>query len=141
MPGGVITEVPMAALELAAALTAIGLLVLLAVAIGLGGDRRLGGEDEARRLAAASLAGFHPAEVGLDRAGIGALVRDDQGRIMLIRRHGVHFVARLLDSHAGSRLDQNFLVVSSGERRFGAITLDLGAQAQVWVTHLRRLGA
>lgn len=141
MPGGIITEVPMAALELAAALTAIGLLVLLAVAIGLGGDRRLGGEDEARRLAEASLAGFHPAEVGLDRAGIGALVRDDQGRIMLIRRHGVHFAARLLDSHAGSRLDQNFLVVSSGERRFGTITLDLGAQAQVWVTHLRRLGA
>lgn len=131
----------MAALELAAALAAISLLVLLAIAIRLGGDTRIRGEGEARRLAEASLAGFHPVEVGLDRAGIGALLRDEQGRIMLIRRHGVHFAARLLDSHAGSRLDQNFLIVASGERRFGSITLDLGAQAQVWVSHLRRLGA
>lgn len=141
MPGGITAEAQTAALELAVALAAIIFLVVLAMAIRLGGDPRIRSEDEARRLAETSLAGFHPVEVGLDRAGIGALLRDGQGRIMLIRRHGVHFVARLLDGHAGSRLNQNFLIVASGERRFGSITLDLGAQAQVWVSHLRRLGA
>lgn len=131
----------MAAWQAGAALTAIGFLVTLALALRLGGDVRLRDPEQARALAEAAVPGFRVVEVGLDRAGIGALVRDEQGRIMLIRRHGVHFAARLLTSHAGSRLDQNFLIVSSGERRFGTITLDLGAQAQAWVGNLRRLGA
>ena len=75
----------------------------------------------------------------LDRAGIGALLRDSSGRIMLLRRHGVHWVARLLDSHAGIRLDRNFMTIATSDRAFGAITLDLGDQAQVWASSLRRV--
>ena len=127
-------------IQLGASLAAILLLAGLARWLGLGRDVRLQGEAEARRLAQAALCGFVPAELAIDRAGIGALLRDHQGRVMLLRRHGAHFAARLLDSHAFARLDRNFLTVGTGEARFGKITLDLGDQAAVWASSLRRLG-
>jgi hypothetical protein len=127
-------------LQLAASLAAILFVTLIAWKIGLGGDVRLRDADHARQLASDLLYGFEPVDVAMDRAGIGALLRDAGGRIMVLRRHGVHFVARLLDSHAGVRLDHNFLTITAAERRFGSITLDLGANAQIWVGSLRRLG-
>ena len=75
----------------------------------------------------------------LDRAGIGALLRDSAGRMILLRRHGVHWVARLLDSHAGVRLDRSFMTIATSDKTFGAITLDLGDQAQAWAGSLRRI--
>lgn len=75
----------------------------------------------------------------LDRAGIGALLRDSAGRVMLLRRHGARWAARLLDSHAGVRLDRTFMTIASSDRTFGAVTLDLGDQAQVWAGSLRRI--
>ena len=107
--------------------------------MGLGGDPRLRDPDEARQLAGEALCGFEAREVVLDRAGIGALLRDSRGRVMLLRRHGVHWAARLLDSHAGVRLDRSFMTIATGDRTFGAITLDLGDQAQVWASSLRRI--
>jgi hypothetical protein len=115
------------------------LLAALAWKLRLGGDVRLRDADEARRLAGQAVWGFVATDVVLDRAGIGALLRDATGRVLLLRRHGVHFVARLIESHAGIRLDHNFLTISAGEPSFGAVTLDLGAQAQVWAGSLRRL--
>ena len=127
------------AIQLGASLAAILLLALIAWKLGLGGDVRLRDEARARALAHDAVWGFEAVDVILDRAGIGALLRDAGGRVLLLRRHGVHFVARLLDSHAGVRLDHNFLTIATSEPRFGAITLDLGAQAQVWASSLRRL--
>ena len=121
-------------------LAAILLVAWLVGALRLGSDVRLRSEEAARELAAAALCGFDPATVALDRAGIGALVRDTRGRVMLLRRHGAHFAARLLDSHAFARLDRNFLTIGTGESQFGSVTLDLGPQAQVWASSLRRLG-
>ena len=72
---------------------------------------------------------------------IGALLRNRAGEVMLIRRHGAKFAARVLTSHAGTRLDQGFLTLSTDDPHFGSITLDLGEQAQVWAASLRRLGA
>ena len=128
------------ALQFAGTLAAILLIAGLARWLGLGGDPRLRDPDEARRLAGEALCGFEAQEVALDRAGIGALLRDSAGRIMLLRRHGVHWVARLLDSHAGVRLDRSFMTIATGDRTFGAITLDLGDQAQAWASSLRRIG-
>jgi len=125
---------------LGGSLAAVLLLAAMAWKLGLGGDVRIRNEDEARRLAREAIWGFEAAEVGLDRAGIGALLRDYTGRIMLLRRHGAHFAARLLDSHEGIRLDRNFLVISTGERAFGTVTLDLREEAQTWAGMLRRLG-
>lgn len=127
------------ALQFGGSLAAVLALAWLAAKLRLGGDPRLRDPDEARRLADEAICGFDPDEIVLDRAGIGALLRDRQGRVMLIRRHGSRWVARLLDGHAGVRLNRNFLEIATGERSFGTITLDLGEQAQVWAGSLRRI--
>lgn len=128
------------AIQLIGSLAAVFFLAFLAYRFRLGGDVRIRSEDEARTLADDAICGFDTVDVALDRAGIGALLRDGQGRVMLLRRHGSHFASRILDSHAGARLDHNFLIIETGERQFGTITLDLGAKAQVWAASLRRLG-
>lgn len=128
------------AIQLTGSLAAVFFLAFLAYRFGLGGDVRIRSEDEARTLADDAICGFDAVDVAVDRAGIGALLRDGQGRVMLIRRHGSHFASRILDSHAGTRLDHNFLIIETRERQFGTITLDLGAKAQIWAASLRRLG-
>lgn len=128
-------------LKLAGSLAAIFLIFIVASKLRLGGDIRLRSVDQARALAEHALCGFDAVDVAIDRAGIGALLRDSAGRILLLRRHGAHFAGRLLGNHTGSRLDRNLLTIASGERRFGSVTLDLGDQAQVWASNLRRLGA
>jgi hypothetical protein len=129
------------ALQLGGSLIAILLLALIARQLGLGGDVRIRDAEEARRLAGEALYGFEAVNVGLDRAGIGALLRDGSGRVMLLRRHGAHFAARLLERHDNIRLDRNFLVIGTGERTFGTVTLDLREEAQAWAGALRRLGS
>ena len=129
------------AIQLGVSLVAILAIAGLAVWLGLGGDVRLRDADEAREVARMTLCGFDAVDVVLDRAGIGALLRDARGRVMLLKRHGVHFAGRLVTDYRGVRLDQNFLTVATGDARFGAVTLDLGADAQTWAGSLRRLGA
>lgn len=126
-------------LQFGGSLLAILVLAWLALKLGLGGDRRIRDEDELRQLAEEALYGFDPVEIAIDRAGLAALARDAEGRVMLLRRHGAHFASRLLDGHASVRLDRHFLVVGTSDRRFGAITLDLGEQAAAWAASLRRL--
>ncbi|MFM5953488.1 MAG: hypothetical protein ACKOPE_04200 [Novosphingobium sp.] len=128
-------------IQVGASLLAILLLAWAVGRMGLGADVRIRDEAQARQLARAAVFGFRPRELALDRAGIGALLRDDQGRVMLLRRHGAHFAARLLDSHAFARLDRNFLTIGTGEKAFGSVTLDLGENAQIWASSLRRLGS
>ena len=70
---------------------------------------------------------------------MGALCRDGEGRVMLMRRHGSHWASRLLDSHSHARLDQNFLTLATADRRFGSVTLDLGDKAPAWAASLRRM--
>ena len=95
----------------------------------LGGDARLD-EAEARDLAEAQ--GYAGDDVALDRAGMAALVRDDDRGFLLIRRHGANFVAEPLTGSGETRLSQQFLTV-------GAVTLDLGAAAGSWAAKLRTL--
>lgn len=128
------------ALQLGGSLIAILLVAWLAGRLGLGGDVRIRDGETARRLAREAIFDFEATAVGLDRAGIGALLSDAAGRVMLLRRHGAHFAARLLTSHEGIRLDRNFLVISTGERMFGTVTLDLREEAGAWAATLRRLG-
>jgi hypothetical protein len=128
-------------LKFGGSLLAVILLALVAWKMGLGGDARIRSEEDARALADEALCGFSPTAIGIDRAGSAALVRDASGRVMLIRRHGAHFAARLLDSHAHARLDRNFLTVGTAEANFGSVTLDLGDQAQTWASSLRHLAS
>lgn len=129
------------ALQAVGSLVSVLLVFLLVRALGLGHDVRIADEAEARALAEQARCGFDPVDIALDRARIGALLRNRAGEVMLIRRHGARFAARVLTSHAGARLDRGFLTLSSEDPHFGSITLDLGEQAQVWAASLRRLEA
>ena len=126
-------------LQFGGSLVAILALAWIASKLGLGGDTRIRDEAHLRDLAEEALCGFEPVDVAIDRSGMGALARDAQGRVMLLRRHGAHFASRLLDNHLHVRLDRNLITVGTGERRFGTITLDLGDQAPAWAASLRRL--
>ena len=126
-------------LELGGSIVAILFLAWLARHWQLGGDVRIADEAHARALADEAHCGFDPVDVVIDRAGIAALLKDGQGRHMLIRRHGAQFAGRLLDGHSDSRLDQNFLTIGTGEPTFGRITLNLGSEAQNWASGLRHL--
>lgn len=120
-------------------LLAIVALAWLARRLGLGGDLRIADEDHARALADEAICGFDPVDIAIDRAGMGALLRDAGGRVLLLRRHGTHFASRLLDSYAHARLDRNFLTLATTDTRFGSVTLDLGQKAPEWAASLRRL--
>lgn len=135
IPGGFL------ALQLGGSLFAILLLGWLARKLQLGGDPRITDEAHARALADEAVCGFAAQAIALDRARVGALVRDSHGRVLLIRRHGSYFAAREITSHAGVRLDGRFLTITTAEKRFGTVTLDLGDQAQVWAASLRHLGS
>jgi hypothetical protein len=125
------------AIQFAASLAAILALAGVAHWLKLGGDVRILDEDHARALADQFMCGFAPVDIIIDRARIGALLRDAQGRHLVIRRHGAMFAGRLLDGHSDARLDRNFLTIGTGERMFGTITLDLGEDAQSWAAGLR----
>ena len=126
-------------LKLAGSVAAILFIAWLARYWGLGGDVRLRNEDQARAIAEEIIVDFEPTQIAIDKAGIGALMRDAQGRHLLVRRHGAQWAGRLLDRHSETRLDQNFLTVGTGEKTFGAVTLNLGDQAQYWAAGLRHL--
>ena len=119
---------------LAGSPAAVIMLAWAAKAMGLGGDIRLT-RDDALRIAGEE--GFAPNDVIIDRAGIAAIARNDAGQHMLIRRHGVNFVTRMLHQPLDARLDQKLLTLGTGEQSFGRITLDLGDQAAIWAAGLR----
>ena len=126
-------------LKLAGSIAAILFIAWLARIWKLGGDVRIRNEEHARAIAHETVCGFGPVEIGIDKAGIAALMRDADGRHLLVRRHGVQWAGRLLDHHNEARLDQNFLIVGTGEKSFGSVTLNLGAQASHWAAGLRHL--
>lgn len=105
----------------------------------LGDDVRIRDAAHARKLAREAVHDFVASDLVLDRAGIGALLKDGVGRQMLLRRHGAMWVGRLLDSSAEARLDRGFLTIGTGEKSFGTVTLHLGDAAQIWAAGLRRL--
>lgn len=129
------------AVQAVGSLIAVLLIFMVVRAFGMGSDVRIADEAEARALAEEARCGFDAVDVALDRARIGALLRNNAGEVMLIRRHGARFAARVLSSHAGARLDRGFLTLSTDDPHFGSITLDLGERAQIWAASLRRLGA
>ncbi|MGH6786550.1 MAG: hypothetical protein ACREBO_06940 [Novosphingobium sp.] len=126
-------------LKLGGSLVAILALAGFARWLRLGGDDRLRDPERARQLADHAVCGFDAVDIALDRAGIAALLRDAQGRQMLLRRHGAGWVGRVLDVRTEARLDREFLTIGTGEARFGSTTLQLGPAAQVWAAGLREL--
>lgn len=122
---------------LVGSLAAILILYGVANMLKLGGDIRLQGESDA--LALADAEGFDATDVAIDRGGLGAIARDAEGRHLLIRRHGVNWVSRILRAPLDARLDKNFLTLGTNEPAFGRITFDLGNAAAEWAASLRRV--
>lgn len=123
-----------------ASLVAVLFVAWLVRKMGLGADPRIADETHAVRLAEEAEAGFHGIEVARDRAGFAAIVRNAEGRMMLVRAHGNHFAARPVDGQVIGRLDKDFLTLTMPERTFGAVTLQLGKDAGMWASRMREVG-
>ena len=126
-------------IQLGGSLVAVLFVAWLVGRMGLGADPRIEDADHAIRLAEEAEAGFKGIEVARDRAGFAAIVRNAEGRMMLVRAHGNHFAARPVDQDMIVRLDKDFLTLAPLERTFGAVTLNLGKDAGAWAARMRSL--
>lgn len=126
-------------LQLGASLVAVFFVAWLVKRMGLGADPRIQDADHAIRLAEEAEAGFKGIEVARDHAGFAAIVRNAEGRMMLVRAHGNHFAARPVDADVMGRLDKEFLTLTTPEKTFGAVTLKLGKEAGMWASRMRDL--
>ena len=127
-------------LPLLGSLIAILLLARAARWMGLGTDyRRIADEAHAIALAEEAECGFAGIAADVDAAGYGAIVRNGDGAMMLVRVHGNRFVARRLDRSFATRLNRNCLHLASPERAFGSVDLDFGEQAGVIASRMRTL--
>ena len=126
-------------IQLGASLLAVLFVAWLVKKIGLGADPRIEDAAHAIRLADEAEAGFNGTEVARDRAGFAAIVRNAGGRMMLVRAHGNHFAARPVDAATVGRLDKDFLTLTTPEKSFGAVTLQLGKEAGMWASRMRDL--
>ncbi|MBA3939948.1 MAG: hypothetical protein C0520_01930 [Sphingopyxis sp.] len=128
------------AIQLGLSLVAVLFVAWLVRKMGLGADPRIADEAHAIRLAEEAEAGFRGTEVARDRAGFAALVRNAEGRMMLVRAHGNFFAARPVDANVIGRLDKDFLTLTMPEKTFGAVTLQLGKDAGMWASRMRDFG-
>ncbi len=123
---------------------AVSLVAILALAgfahwMRLGGEPELGDAADVRRIASEVEDGFEAVVVGIDHAGAAALLKDANGRIMLITRHGNHFAGRVLGHKAQASHSGDALIVDSGERRFGCVPLIVD-DWKAWEAAINRLG-
>jgi hypothetical protein len=129
--------------QTSASLVAILALAGLAWWLRLGGTPRLDSAEAAARAAGEVEDGFAPVATACDAGGAGALARDKEGRIMVIKRHGNRFAGRVLGPGAAARLARTagagHLVVDPGEPRFGEVALDI-PDAAAWAEAINRLG-
>src|SRR3546814_14375266 len=99
--------------------------------MGLGADPRIQDAAQAIRLAEEAEAGFGGVEVARDRPGFAAIVRNAEGRMLLIRAHGNNFPARTVDASVIVRLGQAFITVTTPARTFRGVTQLLGTEGGV----------
>ncbi|OJW68741.1 MAG: hypothetical protein BGO57_14105 [Sphingomonadales bacterium 63-6] len=119
-------------LVFAGSLAGVLFLVLVAKYLGLGSDARIADEAEARELADNALCGFSASEIVLASGGKGALLRDGQGRIMLLAPHGAQFAGRLLDRDTAVSRDGTCLTLTLSDRTFPPVSMDFGPEAEAW---------
>lgn len=126
-------DLPPTLLQFLGSLLAILALAGIARWLKLGPEPRLNDEESARIAADEAVSGYEPVAIGMDRLGCGAVMRDAEGRVLLLRPHGVHFAGRILTSEASAIREGDTLEIDTGEKRYGAVRLvldDAGAWAQ-----------
>ena len=127
------------AFQLIGSLVAILALAGIAWALKLGRGATIRDRNHAMRLAREADTGFDPVEATVAQNGAGAILADSDGRMMVLRRHGSHFAARVLEQGAQALRDGAILTVATTDRRFGRVTLDLGDEAQAWAARIDAL--
>jgi len=131
-------SLPPLLVQTAGSLAAILALAGLAWWLKLGGAPTLADETALQSAASEVADGFEVCDFALSRDCTAALVRDSQGRIMIIRRHGNRFAGRILGTGACASVTDAGLSVDCGERRFGPVHLDLD-EPQAWAEAINRL--
>ena len=120
-------------------LVAILALAALARGLKLGPTPRLANREAALRAADEAVSGFDVVDCALDRDGYGALLRDRDGRLLLLRPHGSHFAGRILTPAASARVENETLVIDTSEKRYGAARLRL-EDASTWMQAIEDIG-
>lgn len=131
-------DIPPLLLQFAGSLVAIFALYGLARWLKLGGKVVLGSDEDVRLAAGEVVDGYEAQRISISRGGRAALANDDQGRIMMIKRHGNHFAGRLLSNAASVHEEVDALLVDSGEARFGSVRLALDDPGY-WADAINRL--
>jgi hypothetical protein len=133
-------DVPPLLIQTLGSLVAIALLAGLAALLKLGGNPKLGDEADVARIANEIADGFQPCDVEVSQDGSSALARDPAGQVMVIKRHGNRFAGRILGVRAAARREGDVLVVECGERRFGAVSLEIDKAAS-WEAIINAISA
>jgi hypothetical protein len=133
-------DFPPALRQFVGSLVAILARAWIASGLRLGPAPKLKDEADARRIADQAISGYVPVALALDRDGKGALMRDADGRLLLIRQHGTHFAGRILTPGASARCEGEALIIDSGERHFGSTRLVL-PDPQGWARAVIMTGA
>lgn len=107
---------------LAGSLAAVLALAGVAWALKLGRDRRIDAPEDAAAAADAALGGFVTVGAVVGADGAAALAVDGGGRVAVCKRHGARIAVREVTWNA-VRATPAGMVVDSGERRFGAVTV------------------
>lgn len=125
-------------LQFAGSLIAILILAWLVKKLGMGKSPTLESDEQAIAAANEVSDGFDPLDIGRDKFGRGAVLMDIDGRIMVLRQHGVHFAGRILTEGAAASLEGETVHIVSAEQRFGEVNLTLD-NAPPWVEAINRL--
>lgn len=133
-------NIPPELLQFLGSLVAILLLAGLARWMKLGGKPRLAGEADVRAAANEAIDGYAPEAISIDSAGSAAILRDSEGRILLLKLHGNKFAGRILTPASSAHLNGERLLIESGERRFGSVALLL-TDGQAWADAVNALGS
>src|SRR3546814_14930333 len=115
-------------IQLGVSLVAVLFIAWLVGRMGLGADPRIQDAAQAIRLAEEAEAGFGGVEVARDRAGFAAIVRNAEGRMLLIRAHGNHFEARPVHARLTGRRDTALLTRTTPDTHFGTVDREGGEQ-------------
>lgn len=138
MPTFCVMEIPFALIQFGASLLAIFALAGLAYWLKLGGKPKLASDVDVARAASEVEAGFVPIRIAIARGGAAALVRNEEGRIMVIKLHGNRFAGRVLTSAAQVREVVDAIEVDTGETQFGTVRLSV-EKPGYWADAINRL--
>ena len=139
MPSFTFMDAPFALIQFAVSLLAIFALAGLAYWLRLGAAPVLTSAADISRAADEVSSGFEPQEHALNDDGTSALIRGNDGRIMLIKVHGSKIAGRILDGRSRVSSSDGTLLIDSGERNFGGAAFR-ALQSEEWARAIRAIG-